>query len=48
MSVLVTVFNLAIDLFEDPEFLMAIVMDSVDIDLFVDFSSGSYLLLRKK
>ena len=28
MSLLVTVFNLAIDLFKNPEFLIAIVMDS--------------------
>ena len=36
MAVLVTVFNLAIVLFKDPEFLMAILMEAADIDLFVD------------
>ena len=48
MTLLVTVFNLAIDLFKNPEFLMAIVMDSVGIDLFVDFLIWLVFVVEEK
>ena len=48
MSLLVTVFNLAIDLFKNPEFLIAVVMDSVGIDLFVDFLIWLVFVVEEK
>ena len=48
MSLLVTVFNLAIDFFKNPDFLIAIVMDSVGIDLFVDFLTWHVFVVEEK
>ena len=48
MRLLVTVFNLAIDLFKNPEFLITIVMDSVGIDLFVDFLTWHVFVVEEK